>query len=275
MSILDQVEKPVDAPVIGTICGDSGVGKTLLAATFPNPIFIRAEDGIQSIPASVRPDALPEVESSKQLWGQLTALCNEEHNYGTLVLDSVTALERMFEHEVVEGDPKAKAINTALGGYGAGRSAVAAMHSRIRKAAKILRDKRGMHVVFIAHADVETMKLPDKDDYMRYTLRLHEKSMPYYVDDVDLVGFIRLTSHTLGEDGERKRAISTGQRELIAFATAENVSKNRFGISDALDIPFDEEAGMISENPLMNIIPSLKPATKKPAAKPQQKKDAA
>ena len=35
MGILDSVAKPIDRPVIVTICGDSGMGKTTLAATFP------------------------------------------------------------------------------------------------------------------------------------------------------------------------------------------------------------------------------------------------
>ena len=46
MSILAQAGKPADIPIICTITGDAGVGKTRLAATFPDPIFIRAEEGI-------------------------------------------------------------------------------------------------------------------------------------------------------------------------------------------------------------------------------------
>ena len=38
MSILSSISKPVDRPVIGTIIGDAGLGKTSLACTFPNPI---------------------------------------------------------------------------------------------------------------------------------------------------------------------------------------------------------------------------------------------
>jgi len=51
MSVLSGISKPQDRPVIVTLCGDSGMGKTTLAATFPNPIVIRAEDGLQAIPA--------------------------------------------------------------------------------------------------------------------------------------------------------------------------------------------------------------------------------
>jgi len=236
MSILSTVSKPADRPVIVTICGDSGLGKTTLACTFPKPIVIRAEDGLQAIPAKSRPDAFPVLTGPDMLWEQCKALIQEEHDYKTLIVDSVTALERMFAAYVVETDPKKpKGIQQALGGYGAGRDAVAAMHARLRKAAGILAEKRGMHTVFVAHADTSRIEPPDDDAYMRYTLRLHEKSMPAYVDDVDVVGFLKLETFTTGE-GERKKAISDGTRVLICHATAANVSKNRFGITEPINV---------------------------------------
>lgn len=250
MSLMLTARKPAERPVLVTICGDSGMGKTSLAATFPKPIFLRAEDGMQAIPEALRPDAFPLIQSASQLWEQITAVIHEPHDYQTLVIDSVTALERLFLADVLAQDPKAKSINQALGGYGAGTAAVAAMHQRVRKGAGLANEKRGMHIVFVAHADVETMKLPDADDYMRYSLRLPAKSLPPYVDDVDVVGFVRLEMFTKGDEGERKRAISTGDRELIVYASAACVSKNRYGITNAL--PFKS-----GENPLFEVIPAL------------------
>ena len=250
MSILSTVSKPADRPVIVTICGDSGLGKTTLACTFPNPIVIRAEDGLQAIPVKNRPDAFPVLTGPEMLWEQLKGLIHEEHEYKTLIVDSVTALERMFSQYVVDTDPKKpKGIQQALGGYGAGRDAIAAMHARLRKAAGILAEKRGMNTVFVAHADTSRIEPPDDDAYMRYTLRLHEKSMPAYVDDVDVVGFLKLETFTTGE-GERKKAISDGTRVLITHATAANVSKNRFGITE----PINVEIGV---NPLKDYIGAL------------------
>lgn len=250
MGLMDTISTPEDRPVMVTICGDSGMGKTSLGATFPKPIFIRAEDGLQAIPRNARPDAFPVLQDVAMLWDQLKALIHETHDYKTLVIDSVTALERMFVQDVLAQDPKAKSINQALGGYGAGVSAVATMHQRVRKAAGLLNTKRGMHVVFIAHADVETMRLPDSDDYMRYSLRLPPKSTPPYVDDVDVVGFVKLVMFTKGEDGDRKKAISTGDRQLIVHAVAANVSKNRFGVTEPIDF-------VQGENPLASVIPAF------------------
>lgn len=251
MSLLDSISKPQDRATIVTICGDSGLGKTSLAATFPKPIVIRAEDGLQGVPSELRPDAFPLLQSVKELWEQLRTLLQEEHDYQTLIVDSATALERLFITHILESDPKKpSSINTALGGYGAGLAAVAALHQRVRKACGLLNERKNMHIVFVAHADTETIELPDQDPYTRYSLRLGKKSVAPYVDDSDLVGFLKLETFTTG-DGERKKALSDGTRQLICYATAANVSKNRYGIEEELIVPKNE-------NPLVNYIPSLK-----------------
>ena len=155
MGILDLVQKPSDRPVVVTLCGDSGMGKTTLAASFPNPIFIRAEDGVQAIPENLRPDVFPIINDVEDLWTQLKGLWTEDHNYKTLVVDSITALERLFIADVIAKDTKkASNIQQAAGGYGAGREAVAIMHQRLRKAAATLADKKGMNTVFIGHCSI-------------------------------------------------------------------------------------------------------------------------
>ena len=95
---------------------------------------------------------------------------------------------------------------------------------------------------------------------MRYSLRLNQKySIAPYVDDVDIVGFLRLETFLRGEDGDRKKAISSGDRELITYATATAVSKNRFGITEPLPVT----AGV---NPLRGLVPGFgKKKTETPA----------
>jgi len=250
MSVFSAISRPKDRAPIVTICGDSGTGKTTLASTFPKPIVIRAEDGLQAIPEASRPDAFPVLNKVEDLWEQLTALVTEDHEYQTLIIDSVTALERLFIQHVMESDPKnPRSINQAMGGYGAGLSAVASMHQRVRKACGVLNARSGMNIVFVAHADTEVIELPDQDPYTRYSLRLNKKSIAPYVDDSDVVGFLKLESFTKG-DGERKKVISSGGRLLVTYATASNVSKNRFGITEDLTV----EAGV---NPLKQYIPTL------------------
>lgn len=253
MSLLATAQKPANKPAIVTIAGEAGVGKTRLAATWPRPIFIRAEDGMQSIPFDQRPDAFPllsTVEDVPQLWRQLMALLQEDHEYKTLVIDSITALETLFIEETVASDPKnPKSINQALGGYGAGLRKVASDHYRVRKAAGLLRDRKGMHVVFLAHTDTETVDPPDGDSYTRLALRLGSRSQQPYIDDVDVVGMLRLQSYRRGAklDDRPSKAFSDGTRVLSLGTSVAHVSKNRFGISEDLIIPE-------GQNPLLDII---------------------
>lgn len=236
MSVLRTISKPQPRPPIITILGDAGTGKSSLAASFPNPVFLRAEDGLNRIEKSLdAPDAFPVITEAAGVWEQLMALLNEDHSYDTLVIDSVTKLEELFIREILETDKRSKGINQALGGYGNGPAAVASQHSRIRKAAAALNARKGMAVVFIGHADLETMRLPDCDDYQRYSLRLMSKSIAPYVDDVDLVALVRLTSALRGDEGERKKVVSDGSREIVCHATAASVTKNGLGITEPLD----------------------------------------
>ena len=249
MSILDTIKKPVDRASIITITGDAGTGKTTLANTFPKPIFIRVEDGLQAIEESIRPDAFPIIKSVDQIMDQLKALVTEEHDYKTVVIDSVTQLETLFSEHIIASDPKKpKSLNAAMGGYGNGRNAVANLHGRVRKAAQMLNDK-GVHVIFIAHSDVSTIELPDQDPYSRYELRLMKPCQTHYIDNVDMVTYLKLQTFTSG-DGERKKAISTGQRLAVCTTGAAQVSKNRYGIEQDLTIEKNV-------NPFTNFIPTL------------------
>lgn len=268
MSILSTVTKPKSRPPIITITGEPGVGKTTLANAFPGPvIFIRFEDGLESIPEDKRPDAFPVIKKVDQLWEQLTALINEEHQYKTLVIDSVTQAETLFGEYVVESDPKGpKSLATANGGYGAGFLSVAALHSRVRKAAQILNERKGMSIIFLAHTESTTIDLPDQDPYSRYELRMHKKSVPAYSDNVDMVAYLRLEVFTTG-DGDRKKAISSGQRIAVCHTDAAQVSKNRYGIKE----PILVNEG---ENPFIPYIKSLQNTQTKTAQPAQQNQKA-
>ena len=205
---------------------------------------------MESIPLNKRPDAFPVINKADDLWDQLTTLVKEDHNYKTLIIDSVTQLETLFGEHVIESDVKnPKSLAQANGGYGAGYLAVSALHGRVRKAAKILNEKKGMFIIFIAHSETGTVELPDQDPYSRYDLRMHKKSVPHYSDNVDMVAYLRLETFTTG-DGERKKAISSGQRIAVCHTDAAQISKNRYGIKE----PVNVEEG---ENPFIEFIPAL------------------
>ena len=236
---LNQLSKPDGKrPVIATLFGEGGMGKTTLAAMFPKPVFIRTEDGTASLVGNDDVALFPLARSSQDVIDAMIALGTEEHDRKTLVFDSITQLATMIEHEIVVADAGSKSINQASGGYGAGYTEAAERHREIRELAGMLAYDLGMNIVFIGHADTETMDLPDMEAYGRYTIRMHKKSLPHYTDNVDLVGFIRLKSTVLKKH-DKHRAVSNGDREILCFPQASSVAKNRFGITAPLDFSFD------------------------------------
>jgi len=257
MSLIDSISTPDDGPGFVTIFGDAGNGKTSLGATFPKPVFIRVEDGVKAIDKSWRPMSFPPIKTAQDVWDQMTSLIKEDHPYKTVVIDSVSKLDVLFTEEIMKTDGKNNLAQCA-GGYGAGFQVLFGMHQRLRKACQILQDTKGMNVVFLAHADIDKIEPPDMAGYSKYVLKLTGNNKVNcadpYVNDVDLVGFIRLKTYVKGGENEIKRAVSTDERELICFPTASNVSKNRFGITEPLTV----ELGV---NPLAGIVPFV-PATK-------------
>lgn len=241
---LSSLSRPTSGrPIIATLFGESGLGKTTLAAMFPSPVFIRAEDGTASLDG--HPDAMlfPVAKSTGDVMDAIDALASQKHDRKTLVIDSVTQFEKLAVAEILDSEtnPKAKSMAAAHGGYGKAFGMLDRMHHELRTACDYLVTDIGMNVVFIAHATTEELELPDADKYSRYTIQLHKNRQHdcahHYVNNVDLVAFIRLKTLLRGAEGGKKRAISDGEREIICFPVASNVSKSRFGITEP--IPFD------------------------------------
>lgn len=241
MSLLQSIGAVKDRPMIATIAGEQGSGKTCLAATFPNPIFIRVEDGLQSVPKRVRPDAFPALRGDVDLlFAQLDALIKEDHEYETIVIDTVTSLEQMFIKHVLDNDTskkKVQNINQACGGYGAGPNAVASLHQKVLAKGEEL-NHQGMHVLFLAHTDLETMDMPNAEPYTRYSLRMGKKSLPAYLDFVDNVALCSLDARVIpATDDKKSRTVTTGGRIINCVYSLSTVAKNRYNITE--EIPFE------------------------------------
>jgi hypothetical protein len=241
------LSKPKAKPRIFTIFGEGGVGKTHLFSTFPAPVLIRTEDGTESIAG--KPVYMFDVaQSYADIIDQLTMLIQDDHGFKTVGIDTITRMELMFEAEVVRKDPnQPKSIGMALGGYGNGAKAVAAMHMEVRRLCGILNEAKRMNVVFLGHATTETITLPDMEPYNRFSVRMSEKSRTHYTDDVDIVGLIRLDAHTIKRD-KRVTVSSSEDRLIQCQASADSIAKNRCDIRE--DILYTRTMYEAGTNPL-------------------------
>ena len=155
MSFLDQVQKPIpQAPVI-TIVGFAGGGKSSLAGRFNKPIFIQAENAtsvFEDWPTDTQPSFFPQlpspnakrnIKTSDVLLGHLRDLLLQEHDFKTVVIDTITALNTLFEQEVIEFDNNgASNIGEAAGGFNKGYLIVASNHERKDFLQKLSKDDK-------------------------------------------------------------------------------------------------------------------------------------
>lgn len=270
---LSQLTKPLSKPPQITIVAAPGAGKTSLGALFPNPIFIQAEEGMSVFetwaeelrpvifPALPRANKKEKISTKDALLAQLRSLAQQDHDFKTLVIDSVTSLHSLFEHEVCE-DYEVDNVADAAGGFHKGYLVVKEMHSEIKTACDYLRNKKGMTVIFLAHSGVQKMKnRPDAEEYSVYSLDMHKDSIPVYVNLVDAVLYLRQEEFVKGGATDKKgittklgKIVQTGDRILvtsgdgrIGYVTA----KNRYDLDSEIPMP-------IGVNPLLDLIPYFK-----------------
>lgn len=253
MSILDKPDTPpVKKGLVITVMGDAGSGKTSLAATFPTPYYIRTQgEGMPrdaAEPANTATIGGKLTEDKRQwdeteLFDRLMALVREDHPYKTVIIDSVTGLEDLFVSNILAVQPdKQKTMNAAGKGYASEWDTVRAKHGRVRKAAELLAERKGIHVIFIAHLDVDRIELPDTDPFSKYALQLNKKTAPIFINNVDVVAFLRQSMYLYSGDEGSKKAKTSGDRVAVVTMTPSGISKNRLGITD--DLPF-----VLGENP--------------------------
>lgn len=224
------ITKPTKKAAQITIYGQPGIGKTTLASLMPKPIFLPIEDGLMSI-AGTDVSAFDRPKNSADIIEALTYLANEKHDFKTLVLDSVSALDIMLIKETFAADKDGKqSLATAHGGYGGAYSYLSNLHRRIKELLNKLNDKIGINIVYISHVAYKTVNEPDSlDEYSVATLQMEKKSVPFYRDDVDAVFYLKLDK-VISE----KKAIDTGKRILYCLPSNNHVSKNRLGIKENL-----------------------------------------
>lgn len=234
MSILDLVQEIEDEVPRIVIYGKRGIGKSTLAASFPNPLFLLTEKNAIKC-KSIR------IKSFDQAWGVIKELTElESIPYKTIVIDSVTNLDAMITNYILEKESKATTLAAACGGYGAGYAKAASIHRAFKDKLEELQS-RGIAIVYIAHLAVKTHKSPELEDYDIYTIvTCHDKVSQVYLDDSDAVLFCRQKAFISETESGRSLVKSTNQRIITTGVAEVNVSKNRFNMPDEIPMTFND-----------------------------------
>lgn len=240
MGLLQQIQRGrTSSPPRILVYGTEGIGKSTLAAHAPQPVFVQTEDGLGEIDCHKFPLATTFGEVTTALEG----LQSEQHDYQSVVVDSLDWLERLIWDAVCE-DYGATSIEKVDGGYGKGYI-YALTHWRmfLDRLTALHRD-RCMAVILIAHAKVEKFEDPEASPYDRYSPRLHKHAGALLTEWSDAVLFAtrkfrtqteeagfgrkRTTAHAIGKDG--------GERILRTVGGPSCVAKNRYNLDPELPL---------------------------------------
>jgi hypothetical protein len=199
------------------LLGVEKIGKSTFASQSDRPIFIpiKGEEGIDSIAVP----QFPTCNSPDDVMDCLCSLYQEENNFGTVVIDSATALEPVIFTEVCKVN-KAKDINSDGLGYGRGYREANKHWRKITEALDALRNDRGIASIIIGHVKVKRFDSPDSGSWDQWQFQLNDLAAGLLYQWADVILFantkvvVRTEDVGFGKDVHRGIDIASGQRFL-------------------------------------------------------------
>jgi hypothetical protein len=226
------------------IYGEPGVGKTSLSASFPSPVFLQIEDGT---PADVELVSFGKLDTFAQVMDALASLYQEPHDFKTLVLDSISELQRLvFAETCNRGDDKGnKKNNIEDFGYGKGYVYAQRIWQEILDGVNALRRDLGMTVILIAHSTIERFDDPENTSYNRWAIDLNGKSLGMIERDMDAIFLVKRGVTVKKEDQgfKKERAVADGGSTVFIHTEGRAAfdAKNRYNLPPK--IKFDKGQG--------------------------------
>lgn len=231
MSLLSKVTKGVvKRPHFIGLYGPDGVGKTSFAAEAPSPIFLGTDDGLGLIDAA----AFPIPKTWADVKASVSELISADHEYQTLVIDTVNGLEVLLWNHLIKED-RVASIEEVGGGFGKGYVLASEQWVEFLNDLKRLRQK--MNVILLGHAQIKSFEDPHQNErFDRYLLKMNEKAASLVREAVDCFFFANFEVRTRKEKGARKaKAFGDGKRVMFTERRPAFDAKSRF------DLPFEME----------------------------------
>lgn len=219
------------------LAGTEGIGKSTFAASAPSPIFIPAEDGmppsLDHVPRFPKPVTLDDVYDIFQ------ELRTQQHEHRTLVIDTLDALHGLVEAFVCARN---NWPNIEAPGYGKGPIAAANEWRKILSELDEIRTAKGMEIILLSHVQIKTFTNPTGPDYMRYQLKVQERSAALVREwcDAFLFAIYEDFPQKDGQGKPNRKAVSDGARVVYTERRAAWDAKNRYGLPYQMALDYTE-----------------------------------
>lgn len=243
MSLLSQVRKGRKAaPRRVLLYGVQGIGKTTWGASAPNAIILPTEEGANDIDCAT----LPLITTFEQAISALSELYSEQHEYQTLVVDSLDWLETIIWRKVCQ----VKCLSSIEeAGYGKGYVFALDYWRQFLDGLNAVRETRNMMIVLIAHAKIERFENPETDNYDRYMPRLHKAAAHVIQEWCDEVLFATYKVYVKSADQGFGRTTTKGiggqDRIIRTTERPAAMAKNRLNLPEELPLLWDAYAHFI------------------------------
>lgn len=231
-------------PLIQTIYGIEKVGKTTFASKAPSPVFLAIEKGTEQLDV-VR---FPKPQNFQDVISAISHLLQEEHEFKTLVIDSLDAAEVLAQREVVSqhGISSLEEI-----GYGSGYKEADEKMLNMLDGLEMLRDIKGMHVIILAHSVVTTFNDPDAESHSVYDIHCRPKvvaRVKYISDCILFANFDKTVKEERQGLKKNVKAETSGRRIIYTQHKASASAGNRIGLPSILDLDGDRYWNWINTN---------------------------
>ncbi|MGY3265843.1 ATP-binding protein [Lysobacter sp. HA35] len=234
------------APPRVVIHGAQKVGKTTFAAGAFNPIFIALEDGLSGIDGVAAFNGGAPLRTYDDVLQALDVLANDDHDFGTVVVDSTDWLEPLIWQHVCH---KNNWASIEAPGFGKGYIEANAVWRDFLDRLNGLRNDRGMVVILIAHSAVKRFEAPDSEAFDRYELKMQKGALGLIVEWADAILFAQEETAIRKEaNGQnvRARGVSTGRRVVQTNAKPSFIAGNRYDLPDVLPLEWDAFAAALN-----------------------------
>jgi 5'-3' exonuclease len=206
--------------------GPEGVGKTRFGAFSVKPIFLCAENGL-SAPDLRNVPSFPAPDSWSDVMDAIKFLTTTEHDHKTLVVDS---LDWLHQHARAAICKRENMSPSQYEDYGRGEKHAFELWVQLMNAIAELQEKRGMHVIMIAHSSMETFQNPQGEDFVRYQLALSKKAAERWKQWPDFLLFMSQEMFTKKSKDDKSSKGIIGDYRIFTQRSAAYDAKNRINL---------------------------------------------